>query len=61
SEPTPLEAVAHAFPRQALHAWRLSLRHPLTNRPIEIVAPLPGDMKNLARDLCLPIHDLERH
>lgn len=61
SEPTPLEAVAHAFPRQALHAWRLSLRHPLTNRPIEIVAPLPDDMKNLARDLCLPIHDLERH
>jgi len=53
-EPAALEEIAYAFPRQALHAWRLSLRHPLTNNPIEIVAPLPDDMRQLAAALCLP-------
>ena len=53
-EPAPLDEIAYAFPRQALHAWRLSLRHPTTGEPMEIVAPLPGDMRQLARDLCLP-------
>lgn len=57
-ETTPAEEIAYAFPRQALHAWRLSLRHPLTNRPIEIVAPLPDDMRNLARDLGLATEGL---
>lgn len=52
-EPTPTDEVAHAFPRQALHAWRISLRHPLTNTPIEIVAPLPADMRTLAQALGL--------
>jgi len=30
--------------RQALHARRLSLRHPINGTPIEFVAPLPDDM-----------------
>jgi 23S rRNA pseudouridine1911/1915/1917 synthase len=35
------------FPRQALHAERITFRHPVTHEPIEIVAPLPPDMKGL--------------
>ena len=31
-------------PRQLLHAWRLSLRHPATGKMIELSAPLPPDM-----------------
>ena len=54
ADPTPVEEVAFAFPRQALHAWRLSLRHPRTNTPLEIVAPLPLDMQTLAAALSLP-------
>jgi 23S rRNA pseudouridine1911/1915/1917 synthase len=30
--------------RQALHAHTLRLAHPLTDRPLELVAPLPPDM-----------------
>lgn len=57
-EPVPIEEVAYAFPRQALHAWRLSLRHPVTNAVLDIVAPLPDDMRKLAHALCLPIEAL---
>lgn len=53
-EPTPQDDIAFAFPRQALHAWRLSLRHPTTGVPMEIVAPLPADMQHLAAALGLP-------
>lgn len=35
------------FPRQALHAERIGFRHPATNVPIEIVAPVPEDMQKL--------------
>ena len=35
------------FPRQALHAERIAFRHPSTNEPLEIVAPLPDDMQKL--------------
>ena len=35
------------FPRQALHAERIAFRHPATNDPIEIAAPLPGDLRRL--------------
>jgi 23S rRNA pseudouridine1911/1915/1917 synthase len=31
--------------RQALHARRLKLRHPLSDEPIEFVAPLPADIE----------------
>jgi 23S rRNA pseudouridine1911/1915/1917 synthase len=51
---TPEDEVALAFPRQALHAWRLTLRQPTTNAALEITAPLPGDMQELATALCLP-------
>jgi 23S rRNA pseudouridine1911/1915/1917 synthase len=35
------------FPRQALHAERIGLRHPETNEELEIVAPVPGDLRAL--------------
>jgi 23S rRNA pseudouridine1911/1915/1917 synthase len=35
--------------RQALHAWRLAFRHPLTGDAIEVTAPPPADMDGLLR------------
>lgn len=34
-------AVGVNLPGQALHAWRLRLQHPITEEPIEVVAPPP--------------------
>jgi 23S rRNA pseudouridine1911/1915/1917 synthase len=36
-----------AFPRQALHAWRLSFRHPFTGAQVMATAPVPTDMREL--------------
>jgi 23S rRNA pseudouridine1911/1915/1917 synthase len=36
-----------AFPRQALHAARLRVSHPLTGRDLEWKAPTPADMQRL--------------
>ena len=35
--------------RQALHAWRIALPHPVTREPLVIEAPLPDDMAALIR------------
>jgi len=35
------------FPRQALHAERITFRHPATNELLEIVAPVPEDLREL--------------
>jgi 23S rRNA pseudouridine1911/1915/1917 synthase len=40
-----------AFPRQALHAQKLALTHPVTRRRRSWSAPLPADMKHLIRQL----------
>jgi 23S rRNA pseudouridine1911/1915/1917 synthase len=32
-----------AFPRQMLHAWKLSFRHPRTDQPLTFTAPIPND------------------
>ena len=40
-----------AFPRQALHAAELSLRHPRSGEIMTWSAPLPRDMKRLIEDL----------
>jgi len=37
--------------RQALHAWRLRLRHPATQEPIAFEAPLPLDMQTVLDEL----------
>jgi 23S rRNA pseudouridine1911/1915/1917 synthase len=39
------------FPRQALHAWRLGVIHPITGRAMRFEAPLPDDMDELVRSL----------
>ena len=36
-----------AFPRQALHAWRLAFAHPVTGRQVRLESPLPSDMAAL--------------
>ena len=43
---TPLFA---AFPRQALHAWRLALLHPRSHAEMSWEAPLPADFAELLR------------
>lgn len=40
-----------AFHRQALHAWRLALTHPLTREPMQWESPLPDDFAALLRAL----------
>jgi 23S rRNA pseudouridine1911/1915/1917 synthase len=42
-----LRDVCATFPRQALHAWRLTCAHPLTGAPLAIAAPLPADVQAL--------------
>jgi 23S rRNA pseudouridine1911/1915/1917 synthase len=39
------------FPRQALHAAKLQLEHPVTGKPLEAQAPLPQDMQSLLATL----------
>ncbi len=44
----PLYGTPHpAIARQALHAWRVSMPHPITNEPLVFAAPLPPDMAHL--------------
>jgi 23S rRNA pseudouridine1911/1915/1917 synthase len=45
-----LQSAIDAFPRQALHAWRLSFPHPFTREHMMITAPLPQDMHQLIAD-----------
>jgi 23S rRNA pseudouridine1911/1915/1917 synthase len=42
-----LSAALRSFPRQALHAWRVSLTHPVTRSPLSLEAPLPRDFEDL--------------
>jgi 23S rRNA pseudouridine1911/1915/1917 synthase len=39
------------FPRQALHAHRLSFQHPVDGRPLTFEAPLPADLSALVKRL----------
>ena len=40
-----------AFPRQALHAWRLGVEHPTTGREMRFEAPPPEDIDELIASL----------
>jgi len=40
-----------AFHRQALHAWRLGLVHPVTRKPLQWESPLPDDFAALLASL----------
>ncbi|MGZ5381021.1 MAG: RluA family pseudouridine synthase [Thermoanaerobaculia bacterium] len=42
-----LRELCRTFPRQALHAWRLTLKHPTTGEKMTFTAPVPGDVKSL--------------
>src|SRR6204780_3011038 len=46
-EADELNALLHAFQRQALHAQRLTLMHPRSTRQISFEAPLPADFEVL--------------
>ena len=46
-----LQEALRAFPRQALHAHRLELLHPVSALPLCFVAPLPADMCSLIEAL----------
>jgi 23S rRNA pseudouridine1911/1915/1917 synthase len=41
---TPEEVAQLGMARQALHAYRLTVRHPHTNAPLTFTAPLPPDL-----------------
>jgi 23S rRNA pseudouridine1911/1915/1917 synthase len=43
-----------AFPRQALHAYRLAFRHPIDGRDLQFEAPLPDDLTALLLKLRRP-------
>ncbi len=45
------DARLDAFPRQALHAWRLALEHPVTGLEMAWETPLPQDFSDLLQDL----------
>jgi len=42
-----LREMCRTFPRQALHAWRLTLKHPATGEKMNFTAPVPADVKAL--------------
>ncbi len=46
-----LRAILNAFPRQALHATRLALAHPLSGAQMEWESPLPEDMTQLLEQI----------
>ncbi len=45
------------IPRQALHAWRLTVRHPDTRTPVTLSAPPPEDFCAAAERLGLSVRD----
>lgn len=47
----PVAPMVRDFPRQALHAMRLGLLHPVTQEPVEWTAPPPADMAALIEAL----------
>jgi 23S rRNA pseudouridine1911/1915/1917 synthase len=46
-----LAARLHGFRRQALHAEKLTFKHPATGEPVACEAPMPADMQGLVLDL----------
>jgi 23S rRNA pseudouridine1911/1915/1917 synthase len=42
-----IREACEAFPRQALHAWRVQLAHPESGARLSIVAPPPADLQAL--------------
>lgn len=49
--PETVAAALRAFPRQALHATRLGLLHPISREPMQWASPLPKDFGELLKCL----------
>lgn len=45
--PRAVQPPLSRFPRPALHAWRIAFRHPRTDEPVEVEAPIPRDLLDL--------------
>src|SRR5262252_2566654 len=44
-----------AFPRQALHAWRVVVPHPNSRESLQLIAPPPADLSGLLAAAGLPL------
>ncbi|MCW8870073.1 MAG: 23S rRNA pseudouridine(1911/1915/1917) synthase RluD [Proteobacteria bacterium] len=51
-----LKDIIRQFPRQALHAHKLAFTHPISDKQIQVTAPLPDDLCHLLDDL----HELDQ-
>ncbi len=49
--PPPVRGALAAFPRPALHAWRLGFEHPGDGSAVRFEAPLPDDLRALWREV----------
>jgi 23S rRNA pseudouridine1911/1915/1917 synthase len=45
------QSACRSFPRQALHAWRLGFKHPVTGEEVDFEAPIPEDLEELIETL----------
>jgi 23S rRNA pseudouridine1911/1915/1917 synthase len=50
-----LAGLCRDFPRQALHAWRLSLTHPVTGQLLALSTPPPPDLQGLLAAAGMPL------
>ena len=55
--PPQLRGILSVFPRQALHAERLGLEHPVTGEWLEWQSPLPDDMQRLLQQIRGAAHE----
>jgi 23S rRNA pseudouridine1911/1915/1917 synthase len=44
-------AAAHGAPRQMLHAWKLTIPHPISGEKLTFSAPLPPDFKSILAEM----------
>ena len=57
---TSLAAALRTFPRQALHAWRVAVTHPVTRERLVFEAPVPRDLDDLMNDAGLRVRSLSQ-
>ena len=51
----PIYGRGDLHPRPLLHAYRLSFEHPINKVPMNLIAPIPADMKEWLKKLCGPL------
>jgi 23S rRNA pseudouridine1911/1915/1917 synthase len=57
---TSLAAALRTFPRQALHAWRVAVTHPVTRERLVFEAPVPRDLGDLMNDAGLRVRSISQ-